>query len=67
VAFDNKPDASIMTTDEFDYDTLNRCLRELAFLNKGIRIILEDERTDQKKEFCYEGWAGRIRGIPEPA
>ncbi|MFO7930545.1 MAG: DNA topoisomerase (ATP-hydrolyzing) subunit B [Thermodesulfobacteriota bacterium] len=50
-----KPDTGIMTTDEFDYDTLNRRLRELAFLNKGIRIILEDERTDQKDEFRYEG------------
>ncbi|MBS3808669.1 MAG: DNA topoisomerase (ATP-hydrolyzing) subunit B [Desulfobacterales bacterium] len=50
-----KPDTDILTTDEFDYDTLNRRLRELAFLNKGIRIILEDERTDQKEEFCYEG------------
>ncbi|MCF8037166.1 MAG: DNA topoisomerase (ATP-hydrolyzing) subunit B [Desulfobacteraceae bacterium] len=50
-----KPDTSIMTTDEFDYDTLNRRLRELAFLNKGIRIVLEDERTDQKEAFCYEG------------
>ncbi len=50
-----KPDTSIMTTDEFDYTTLNRRLRELAFLNKGIRIIIEDERTDEKDEFCYEG------------
>lgn len=50
-----KPDTQILTTDEFDYDTLNRRLRELAFLNRGIRIILEDERTDQKEEFCYQG------------
>jgi DNA gyrase subunit B len=50
-----KPDLDIITTDEFDYDTLNRRLRELAFLNKGIRIILEDERTDQKEDFCYQG------------
>jgi len=50
-----KPDTSIMTTDEFDYATLNRRLRELAFLNKGLRIILEDERTDEKDEFRYEG------------
>lgn len=50
-----KPDTGIMTTDEFDYDTLNRRLRELAFLNKGVRIILEDERSDQKEEFCYGG------------
>lgn len=50
-----KPDTEIMTTDEFDYPTLNRRLRELAFLNKGLRIILEDERTDAKDEFQYDG------------
>ncbi|MFO7861626.1 MAG: DNA topoisomerase (ATP-hydrolyzing) subunit B [Desulfosalsimonas sp.] len=50
-----KPDTQILTTDEFDYNTLNRRLRELAFLNKGIRIVLEDERGDEKEEFCYQG------------
>ncbi|MGM0451561.1 MAG: DNA topoisomerase (ATP-hydrolyzing) subunit B [Thermodesulfobacteriota bacterium] len=50
-----KPDTGIMTTDEFDYKTLNRRLRELAFLNKGLTIIVEDERTDEKETFCYEG------------
>ncbi len=50
-----KPDTEIMTTDEFDYHTLNRRLKELAFLNKGLKIILEDERIDEKEEFCYEG------------
>lgn len=50
-----KPDTQIMTTDEFDYETLKRRLRELAFLNKGIRITIEDERIDEKEDFCYEG------------
>ncbi|MBS3757716.1 MAG: DNA topoisomerase (ATP-hydrolyzing) subunit B [Desulfobacterales bacterium] len=50
-----KPDTEILTTDEFNYDTLNRRLRELAFLNKGLNITIEDERSDQKETFCYEG------------
>jgi len=50
-----KPDTDIMTTDDFDYPTLKRRLRELAFLNKGIRIAIEDERIDEKEEFRYEG------------
>jgi len=50
-----KPDTEILTTDEFNFDTLSRRLRELAFLNKGLNIIIEDERSDQKEAFCYEG------------
>ncbi|NOY68128.1 MAG: DNA topoisomerase (ATP-hydrolyzing) subunit B [Deltaproteobacteria bacterium] len=50
-----KPDMEILTSDEFDYDTLSLRLRELAFLNKGLTIIIEDERTDEKEEFCYKG------------
>ncbi|MFP4532315.1 MAG: DNA topoisomerase (ATP-hydrolyzing) subunit B [Desulfobacterales bacterium] len=50
-----KPDMEILTTDEFNYETLNRRLRELAFLNKGLNITIEDERSDQKETFCYEG------------
>ena len=43
-------------TTEYDYDTLANRLRELAFLNKGLRIILIDERGDGKQEtFCYNG------------
>ena len=43
-------------TTEYDYDTLANRLRELAFLNKGLRIILIDEHGDGKKEtFCYNG------------
>ncbi len=43
-------------TTEYDYDTLANRLRELAFLNKGLRIILIDERGDGKTEtFCYNG------------
>jgi DNA gyrase subunit B len=49
------PDETIFNTIEFTYDILARRLRELAFLNAGIRILLEDERSDKKDEFLYEG------------
>jgi DNA gyrase subunit B len=50
-----QPDGTIFTTIEFNYDILARRLRELAFLNKGTYISLEDERSDTKEEFHYEG------------
>jgi len=52
-----KPDATIFTVMEFSFDTLSQRLRELAFLNKGIKIILKDERGDEEKavQFHYEG------------
>jgi len=50
-----KPDSEIFTTTEYSYDILVKRLRELAFLNKGVRITIEDERDDQKDEFFYEG------------
>ena len=49
------PDLTIFNTGVYNYDTLSKRLRELAFLNKGIRIEIEDERTDQKEEFYYKG------------
>jgi DNA gyrase subunit B len=56
------PDRSIFTATEYNYDTLAQRLRELAFLNKGLRITLTDERaTDAKSgeakssEFKYNG------------
>lgn len=50
-----KPDAEIFDEIEYDYDTLAQRLRELAFLNKGIKIRLEDERDDKEEIFHYEG------------
>src|SRR5690606_28053958 len=51
-----KPDSEIFTeTIEFDYETLQTRIREIAFLNKGIRLVLTDERTDQAQEFHYDG------------
>ncbi|MBU3129510.1 DNA topoisomerase (ATP-hydrolyzing) subunit B [Clostridium tagluense] len=49
------PDAEIFEEIDFDYETVSQRLRELAFLNKGIRITLTDEREDKKQEFLYEG------------
>ena len=52
-----KPDPEIFTeTTSFDYEILKTRVRELAFLNKGLRIIIMDDRIEDKKEtFYYEG------------
>jgi DNA gyrase subunit B len=51
-----KPDPEVFTeTTEFEYETLQSRVRELAFLNKGIEINLLDERTDTSQSFMYEG------------
>lgn len=50
-----KPDGSIFETTIFSYDILSQRLRELSFLNKGVRITIEDERESKKKEFFYLG------------
>lgn len=51
------PDGEIFTeTLEYDYDTLSNRLRELAFLNRGLTICIEDKRAQNKKnEYFYEG------------
>jgi DNA gyrase subunit B len=49
------PDTQIFDTTNFSYDTLQQRLRELAFLNKGLKITLDDERTDKKAEFRFTG------------
>ena len=51
------PDNEIFETVIFNYDTLKGRLRELAYLNKGLRITLEDTRAgeERKDSFCYEG------------
>ena len=51
-----KPDPEIFDTDIYDYETLKVRTRELAFLNKGLRLTLTDERGEGKKDtFMYEG------------
>ena len=57
-----KPDATIFTeTTEFEFDVLKQRLREMAFLTKGLKIILRDERINEnnpapkEREFHYEG------------
>ena len=51
------PDAEIFDETVFDYDTLHKRLREMAFLNKGLRISIEDKRVVPHREdhFYYEG------------
>ena len=51
------PDSTIFETIEFDFDTLRTRLREMAFLTKGLKIILSDKRAGKEKEreFHYEG------------
>src|SRR6059036_2656091 len=50
-----KPDPLIFETTSFSFDILSQRLRELAFLNRGIHIMIEDERDQKSHEFLYEG------------
>ena len=50
-----KPSAATFTNIEFSFDTLAKRLRELSFLNSGVRIVLNDERTDRKETYEYKG------------
>lgn len=50
-----KPDSTIFTELIYSYETLRLRIRELAFLNKGIHINLNDERTGKQESFHYEG------------
>jgi DNA gyrase subunit B len=50
-----KPDTEIFETVDFSFDILSQRLRELAFLNSGVKITIEDERSQKKHEFFYKG------------
>src|SRR6059036_1307768 len=50
-----KPDATIFETTEFSFDTLSNRLRELAFLNRGLKIVIEDEHDGRSNTFLFKG------------
>ena len=50
-----KPDTQVFETVDFSFDILSQRLRELAFLNRGVKITIEDERSQKKHEFFYKG------------
>jgi DNA gyrase subunit B len=50
-----RPDPEVFETTDFDFETLSRRMRELAFLTRGVKIKISDERTGKSKEFIYEG------------
>lgn len=50
-----KPDNEIFEVHEFNYETLSSRFREMAFLNKGLKISLKDERSENEEVFHYEG------------
>src|SRR5881409_3724704 len=50
-----KPDSQIFETIEFDFETLATRLRELAFLNRGLRIVVTDPRREKRDVFQFEG------------
>lgn len=49
-----KPDPTIFSTTDFNYDTLSERLRESAFLLKGLKITIVDERHDVQEVYCYD-------------
>ncbi|MEK6768625.1 MAG: DNA topoisomerase subunit B, partial [Gemmatimonadota bacterium] len=58
-----KPDPEIFTETRFDYGILENRLRELAFLNKGLTIILKDERLGQEKEETFQYRGGLVQFV----
>jgi DNA gyrase subunit B len=50
-----KPDTTIFEETTFSFDTLSNRLRELAFLNRGLKIVIEDERDERNHTFFYKG------------
>jgi DNA gyrase subunit B len=50
-----KPDPTIFEDTTFSFDTLSNRLRELAFLNRGLKIVIEDERDERSHTFLYKG------------
>ena len=50
-----KPDAKVLEATDFNFDVLSNRMRELAFLNPGLRVVMRDERSDKSHDFKYEG------------
>ena len=50
-----KPDSQIFEMLEFSFDILSQRLRELAFLNRGVRIVIEEQANQKRHEFLYKG------------
>ena len=50
-----KPDATVLEATDFNFDVLSNRMRELAFLNPGLRVVMRDERSDKSHDFKYEG------------
>jgi len=50
-----RADREIFPVTEYSFDVLSQRLRELSFLNAGLRIVITDERTNKSHDFCYEG------------
>ncbi len=57
------PDATVMESTEFHFDIINDRARQIAYLNKGLKISVEDERTGIKKDYHFEG--GIIQYVEE--
>ncbi len=55
-----KADSEIFEVHEYNYDTLANRFREMAFLNKGLKIVLKDERSEKEETFHYEGGIGEF-------
>ena len=50
-----KPDGEVFETTDFSFEVLSQRLRELAFLNAGVTIVIEDERDGKRHQFLYQG------------
>ncbi len=50
-----KPDTQVFSETEYNFEILSKRLRELSFLNRGLKISIEDERTDKRNDFQYKG------------
>ncbi|MDI6755481.1 MAG: DNA topoisomerase (ATP-hydrolyzing) subunit B, partial [Thermodesulfobacteriota bacterium] len=68
-----RPDSEIFENIDFSFDTLSQRLRELSFLNSGLRISINDERAEKKQDFQYKGgivsfveYLNKNRGIIHP-